>query len=322
MNESPRRSLIKCAEQTAVSYQQWLVVFLVLSLLIFAHDVSYGKSLKIMITPMESMWTTNKEPFTQDDNPFHPYIVFDNITEEWKNQGIGYHHWLCGELYKFAQEKGITIILRFISWPQAHNEIDSLAKDFDLIEVPSTWTAYLIKEGFLAKWDDDIYLQSYPNKLVDTCRIQGKKDYYAVPWKIDLRVLFYSSELTSDPNNVKTFQGFARCLESRKSEMAGKNNSTWQAPFCVARDCDWDILHNTLRYFWHGQIIQKRFWIWWTPVFQRYDQAKTLENFRLLAEKHLVFFEYFAEPGGKPGWYEQAEGLLEGKYDALWALHA
>jgi len=267
-----------------------------------------------MLIPIESSETTAQKPFSKNSHPF-TNLRFDKETE-FASLEIGYQYWLCEQLQTFAKEQDIEITVRFISWDQAHNEIDSIWKEFDLIQVPSTWTAHLIDKGILAKWDGDVNLQYYPAKLLDTCRIEGKKDIYAVPWHIDLRVLFCRKELTDDPNKIHLFDDFRKCLIERKKQMEAHTGSVWK-PFCIAKDRDWDILHNTLRYFWAGKIIEKYMPFWWKPVFGNKEGIEGIEKLRKMAKSGLVYFGNFQKPNGKPAWRGQAQGLLEEKYDAV-----
>jgi len=298
--------------------QNCLAAFLITTLILAAHQPAFAvRSFSILVMPIESEETTDRRPFSKDNHPFDR-LEFDNTEKDFENIGIGYHYWLCGRLQAFAQEEGIkNITVRFISWEDAHNKIDSEAKEFDLIQVPSTWTAHLIEKGILAKLDGDINLEAYHPELLDTCRIKGKKGIYAVPWQLDLRVLYYTKELTDDPNKIRSFTDFVHCLESRKTQMKSRANGVWRAPFCIAMDRDWDILHNTLRYFWRGKIIEKRLWLWWQPVFDSEDAINDLGKLVDMAEAGLVYFGNFKVPGGKPGWYGQAQGLLNGEFDAV-----
>jgi len=266
--------------------------------------------------PIESADTTKVEPFNKSENPYDR-LRFDNTETEWKQLQIGYQNWLCSELQKFAQDEELEITVRFISWDQAHHEIDSLGKAFDLIQIPSTWTAYLIDQGLLAKWEGDVNLQKFAPKLLNTCRIEGHKDIHAIPWQLDVRVLFYRQELTDDPNRLLTFDDFLKCLEDRKKRMNSSPDPVWKSPFCIARDRDWDILHNTLRYFWNGKIIEEYLWFWWRPAFDSDDGMEGIAKLHDMAKKDLVYFASLAEADGKQGWYGLANGLLDGKFDAV-----
>jgi len=128
-----------------------------------------------------------------------------------------------------------------------------------------------------------------------------------VPWQSDTRLLYYRKELTDDPNKLQTFAGFVQCLHSQHQQ-------TGSPPFGVGlnrkRDA-WDVLHNTLAYFFNGQILEKRYWQW-RPVFCRGEPCKGLKDFWSLTQEGLVYF--IDERENIEG---LAEGLLEDRYDAV-----
>jgi ABC-type glycerol-3-phosphate transport system substrate-binding protein len=286
----------------------------------------FARPLSVLLMPIPDSKRQDVNRFSKDNvypkGPRFDKLRFDNESDDdWESLKIGYHGWLCNQLQDFAKDEDIEILIRFISWDQAHNEIDSLGKEFDIIQVPSTWTAHLINEGILAKWGGDVNLRDYPDASLSTCRIKGKKDIYAVPWHLDLRLLFFRSELTDDPNELSTFKGFRDCLVKRKEPTDATSHPTWEAPFCISKDKDWDILHDTLGYFWNRKIIEEFLWFWWRPVFDTEDGRKGIVELHKMANEGLVHFESFSE-NGRPAWPKQAEGLLEGRYDAVFGgLH-
>jgi ABC-type glycerol-3-phosphate transport system substrate-binding protein len=311
---------------------QWLVIFSLSVILSFVCPAAWSEPLTIVLLPIERAETASTKPFTKADNPFQK-LEFDNPKEQWEELNIGYHHWLCGELEKYAEEVGETIHIRFISWKRAlHDITETYRGGYDVIVVPSTWTAHLINKKILTSFGD-INEANYPPKLLKTCRIKGKKEIYAVPWQLDLRVLFYRSVLTNDPNRLATYKDFRECLLERQEQMQGSADPTWQAPFGVSLDENWDILHNLLGPFFNGHIVEEREGMinrltaytlgrsQWKVVFNTGQARKGFEKFLLLSKDGLVHFTSSEQANSQIGWYGLAYGLIEGRYDAVIGGH-
>ena len=305
------------------SMRQQVVAILFPAALLFLCPIVFAgplekEALSVLIMPIPNADRESIEQFDQNNVSAEDFrfnkLSFNESPADWNNAeiDIGYHDWFCSQLQAFAEIEGINVHVRFILWPQALNDIDALGKKFDIIQIPSTWTAHLINAGILAKWDGDVDLSNYTDASLNTCRVNGKNDIYAVPWHIDLRVLFYRRELTSDENKLLTFDKFRKCLEERKKQVESDSNKIWK-PFCISTDKDWDILHNTLGYFWNRNILEEYLWFWHRPVFNTEQGMEGIRKLRNLADNKLVCFKEF----GDPVWKGQAEELLDGNYDAV-----
>ena len=266
---------------------------------------------------MESAWTTAAEPFAKNEaNKLYPHLTFEN-DGDWRNLGIGYHRWLCGELNKFADEnEDLTIHVWFISWDRALHEIKSHWSKCDVIQVPSTWTAHLVEEKILSKVLDEPNQADYPEKLLKTCYPEGSTEMYAIPWQIDVRVLFYRSELTDDPTKLDTFKEFRQCLDDRKTQMEHSPDTTWQAPLGIRLEPDWNIVHNVFRYFFGGRILEKA-GDEWKVAFRKTEASDDLRELWDLSRQGLVYFDTFEDKSRTPSWRRMAKGLVGGRYDAI-----
>ena len=170
----------------------------------------------VLVMPMEHE-RTGADSFTSKDyRAQYPNIEIDNETEdEWDDLRIGSHSWFCGELQKIAKAAGETIHIRFLSWGHAYEDLAvTYAKTYDVCQVPSSWTAALIDLSVLSEYQD-FDTDIFPDKLVETCRVDGSEMYHAVPWHVDFRLLFYSTRLTQDPDQLVDFDSFRECLKDR-----------------------------------------------------------------------------------------------------------
>ena len=231
-----------------------LVLTLLLSVSSCRRRVAESEEFTVLLMPMERAETALYKPFSKaDSSSLFRHLKFDNKDADWSELKIGYHRWLCSQLENFAQRKKIVrpIHVRFAPWDEALNLIEALKDDYDVVQVPSTWTAHLIAEGVLTKCKD-VNETAFLPELLKSCRVQGKEEIYALPWQVDTRVLYYSNELTDDPNRLSTFFDFSRCLEGRRQQQENAPTGVCEAPFGVGVDREWDILHNTFAYFFSG----------------------------------------------------------------------
>jgi ABC-type glycerol-3-phosphate transport system substrate-binding protein len=246
-----------------------------------------------------------------DDANYTSYLVFDNTDEEWKRMELGKQGWVCGELLDFAQKEKVKIRIRFVSWERALSEINSHGKDYDIIQVPSTWTAYL-SEKLLIPFTNDPNLSRFPDNLSVTCRPADSQMVYAIPWQIDLRVLYVRRELTDEPAMLKTFKDLSDCLRTRK-ESQGKRPS-WEAPMGVSLARNWNILHDTFRYFFGEAFLEKRDDDW-KVAFTQDEALKGIKTLIELRRDGLVHFERI-DDSSILDWKVMAQGLVDGRYDA------
>lgn len=226
------------------------LIFLIL-IPCFCQITVAEEGLSILLMPVEGLETTENTPFTQTNHPFGYLKFLNQSQDDWEKLKIGYHYWLCAELEKFAQAelKGGSLYVRFAAWENALNAPDAL-KNYDVIQVPSTWTAYFISEGALSKCKDPNMSVFLP-ELVKTCSIEGSNDIYAIPWQSDTRVLYYRKELTNNLDILKNYKDFVKCLENRKNTFKEiPPPEGWKAPFAVSVKRDWDHLH-FLSYFFN-----------------------------------------------------------------------
>ncbi len=279
----------------------------------FSTSVASGTEISILLMPLEPI-EQEMESFSIDDAKYSPYLIFDNTSKEWEELELGRQHWICNQLDKFAKAEDVKIKIRFISWDRAFYEITAHGRDYDVIQVPSTWTAYLSEEKILIPFLDDPDTSSFPQNLLRTCHLEGSHEIYGIPWQIDLRALYVRNELADDPSMLTTFETFSQCLKDRKESQIDKG-PLWQAPLGISLNKDWNILHDTFRYFLGGSLIEKD-GDGWKAIFTKEEALAGIEQLIHLQKDELVYFESCSNQE-RTDWKVMAQGLIDGRYDAV-----
>ena len=146
----------------------------------------------------------------------------------------------------------IDVKVKFIGW---HNDPlekiinDAQKEGVDVIQVGSTWIAFLAHNGFINNISDIVkpMEHEYINPVVQSGRFG--KDYFAIPWSIDIRTWFYNKELLDragiDANKIKNLTSFKNaCLKFKK-----KNSGTWFLGVPTSAD-DYSTLHIAMTWIW------------------------------------------------------------------------
>lgn len=159
----------------------------------------------------------------------------------------------------------LTIRVKFISWhanPLERIERCAISEGIDIVQIGSTWTAYLADKGILS--DISSLAKSIEDKytpcLLKSCKIENKYCYYAIPWSLDIRTWFYNRKLFEkadlDPDKaLGSLAGLGELCRILKERFIDKPGF-W--PICVPTDRkDYSTLHNALPWIWGygGKLI-------------------------------------------------------------------
>ena len=294
-----------------------IIRYLTISLVVlctsfFSAPAISGAEISILLMPIESK-DEQIHLFSIDDPNYSSYLVFDNTSQEWEGLELNKQGWICEQLLDFAQTEKVKVNIRFVSWARAFYEITAHGQDYDVVQVPSTWTAYL-SEKLLVPFMNNPDLSHFPDTLVQTCRPENSQKIYAIPWQIDLRVLYVRQELTQDPSTLTTFEDFSQCLKNRKESQIDKRSS-WKAPLGISLKKDWNILHDTFRYFFGGTFLEKKEG-GWKVAFMRNEALEGINKLIQLRQDELVYFDS-GDNRSMPDWKVMAQGLVDGRYDAV-----
>lgn len=118
-------------------------------------------------------------------------------------------------------------------WSRAWDYLMDVAKDRpgargpDLMQIGTTWVPTLAFLGMLSPLtsaQDGFEKSAFLPRSWDSCRVQGDENLYAVPWFLDVRVLYYRKDLLSRADIpeklLEDWRGFSeacrRLLEARR----------------------------------------------------------------------------------------------------------
>lgn len=169
-------------------------------------------------------------------------------------------------------EDQVRIRIQFISWLQAEKAlnwaVDHPKDRPDLVQMPSTWTAYYASEGLLFPIDDiaqeaGAYVR-YPRAILESCRIDGKEyGLYALPWTLDCRVYYYRKDdfQSAGFNDLSTREAFSRVSRLRDAceKVKAKTGSERDVLGITTSGTDWTIIHDLAPWIWRrgGAYVQK-----------------------------------------------------------------
>ena len=279
-----------------------------------------GTELTIMIMPMEHPKPGKRALMIDADGRAkgHDHVIVDNPQAELKDLRIIYHHWLIGELSGFGKDIGHTVHVRFLRWDRALTDLTVTYRGkYDIAQMPSSWTAYCAKKGFLAQQSFSAReAREYPRALQETCKMRGKPDFYAVPWHLDARALWYRKALTSRPDEMCSVDGFRLCLERGAKKMRAGTNRRWNAPLGMGASCDWDVLHSPLNWAFSGDVIEESS-RGWKAVFGQGTAMHGMRELWRFAQDGLIHFVRTNPALGEVEWMRLAEGLVAGEFDAV-----
>ncbi|MEW6608228.1 MAG: extracellular solute-binding protein [bacterium] len=138
----------------------------------------------------------------------------------------------------------------------------------DIMQLGTTWTAYLGYQGALLNIAKYINQDSYTSTSIKNCKVVGSTQVYGLPWFADPWIFVYWKEAIDNPKkDFKDWRHFKNtCLRIqdniRKGKLRGRK-ATWGIP--IARD--WNLLHMLAIWIWSagGEIvhINNDFKIWW-----------------------------------------------------------
>ena len=315
MNQEEQRSwLLPVAGLMKVLRFQWPGLILAWALLAI-QTPAFGEPLTVVLMPMENEATAVERPFAPPGDKY-PHLRFDNPASEWQELCVGYHGWLCSELEQFGARTGETIHVRFLAWKNALDDLTVTYKGkYDVLQVPSTWTARLIRDGILDK-SVDFDPGNYPPALLETCRMVGQKEYYAVPWHMDLRVLYYRPELTRNPEDLATFASLCECLARDRDRMRGEESSRFLAPLGMEQGRTWDVLHNTLNWVAGGRVIAPQNGNW-RAVCAEGEARDGVYKLYEAAQRGLVHFGTRETSGPEADNLWMIGSLIDGRYHAV-----
>jgi len=158
--------------------------------------------------------------------------------------------------------EGINVKVQFIGWDNALQKIEheAIAEGVDVVQIGSTWTAFLADKGKLE--DISMFMKLKESDFIPpslkSAKIMGKDVYYAMPWSLDVRFFIYNKRLFKeagiDPKNLKNLTDFQNTCEQFKHQYQGSHK--WFIGLPTSAD-DYSVLHTAMTWVWGwgGNII-------------------------------------------------------------------
>lgn len=164
------------------------------------------------------------------------------------------------------------IAVTFFTWEEYFARLKAAMQSTDrphLFEVPSSWCASLATDvGLLAPLPQELSRQAEAHslpQLLATCRLSQKGPLYALPWLVDVRLLFFWREVF--PTLEAALQQGSQAPETFQQALrqAKTHWSPHRPLFALPTARDWDLLHQTALLIWGhgGELVQRTWWPVW-----------------------------------------------------------
>ena len=180
------------------------------------------------------------------------------------------------ELSEFAEERGLEgrILVRFFDWEELLDVLDYLPETPEeslphVFGVPSSWTARLADRGALAPLEDidtGLYLPSaletakaraawpwpfrpFRRALLTFRDNPESRQLYALPWAVDVRLLFYWKDaLGNGPFDHR--DEFEAALSRAEERASIDPDGIFTPPLAIPSAADWELLHSLSLLIW------------------------------------------------------------------------
>lgn len=237
-----------------------LITILIPSIVTYAEE----KSLTLWIMPNES--PVPQKPTNEEIDKFladNPNII--NTPSELKSNK-DFARDVLGQttilelINKYKEERRFDsqINLRILKWPTAFGEIEDAISCYkerfapDIVQLGSSWTAYFAHKKALANISEVVDKNLYFEPSMRTCQIPGSKKIYAIPFLLDVRLLYYWKEAVGDPEiDLRDWQALNKtCRRIQKAIENGKIRGM-KSPigFPIAPNNP-DVLHHLAIWLW------------------------------------------------------------------------
>jgi multiple sugar transport system substrate-binding protein len=128
----------------------------------------------------------------------------------------------------------------------------------DIIQLGTTWTAYFAHLGVLADLTEEIDPDNYFDSSIASCRINNSRQLYAIPWFVDVRVLYYWRDILEEAGirnpqeYLRDWQGFRDACRSIQNWIQTSGTTTIKKAFGIPIKRNWDLLHELAIWIWAG----------------------------------------------------------------------
>ncbi len=161
--------------------------------------------------------------------------------------------------YLRAHPGSRPVAVEFLRWNDAFDRIrsglasgDPSARP-DVVELGSTWIPSFADQGLIEELSAEIDEQDFFPASIASTRPFGREGIYAVPWFVDVRVLFYRRDRVADAADLGSW-------EALNATCAANPRPGGRPLFGFAAGKSWNLLHNLLPWLWAsgGDIVVPR----------------------------------------------------------------
>jgi len=154
----------------------------------------------------------------------------------------------------------IKINITSVDWGAAWTKLTTAATSGDvpdLIQIGSTWVGSLSGMGALMDLSEKMPEIGGRNTFIHaawaTSGIEGSKKITSIPWFIDIRAMFYRTDVLQeagvDPKELDSWDTFAIALKKIKDANV-VINGVEIAPLGISGKNDWNVIHNISPWIW------------------------------------------------------------------------
>lgn len=149
-----------------------------------------------------------------------------------------------------------NINVEFLSWVDAYHRFLALTVDDppeltpDIIQVGSTWIATFADKGLLLPLNKYFDFSTFYPSTIESTKINGKDSIYALPWFIDVRLIYYWKKYF--PRGDESFSSWENFRDALK-------NIRGAFPFVISIGPTWNLLHDLAPWVWGAgsDLIEK-----------------------------------------------------------------
>lgn len=199
-------------------------------------------------------------------------------------------HVVLTELSRFLEDARIgyrgTIKVSFFDWEELLGILDGAPTDLggeaDIVVAPSTWISHLADTGALRPIDS-FDKTAYLPRAFESCEVKSgflnrESKVYALPWIVDVRLLFFRHDMFPRRSTFDTLDEFQAAL---KEERHGATPS-----FAIPTSADWELLHVFSMFLWGSGGD----WVGKNELLPRGSATRVTAELKALSDAGLVSF--------------------------------
>lgn len=166
------------------------------------------------------------------------------------------------EDFKNKAQIEVPINIELIPWATAKDRLAEALIDPDkapdISQVGSTWVEWVRANAKLIPLELKQSDQFVPAALSSCPRAPGENRFYAVPWFVDVRAMYYNKQLYRDAPTQATKENWNwKVLEEAckkiSKESVGAKESFFPVAFAGTRE--WSLLHDTVPWIWGANSV-------------------------------------------------------------------